>query len=190
MASAASRLREKEKEKMNPSNVTENPAEQEQEDNSALAENTYKVSRTVKDANGERKAEATYHLPVAKTLEEMNSYAGGLNEEILYWFNFGRKVAARQQVFMALNNQFPDEKINDLNKAFVEARDQMLLGSKDPVKIKRYTDFILGEDQYAPLVAAMKERDENKNNLPHFDFSIESIKKPGDKPGPKAKTNQ
>lgn len=170
---------------MNPTNVAEQEVDQDQDSSQGeLPENTFRVTRTVKDANGERKASATYHLPIAKTLADADKFSGSDDSELVYWYNLGRKVAARQQVFMALNNQFADEKINELNKAYVEAIDQMLAGSEDPAKRKRYTEYLLGEEQYAPLVAAMKDRETNKS-IPHFDFGTQEIKKPGDKPGPK-----
>jgi hypothetical protein len=176
----------KDKKIMNPTNVAEQE-EVDQDSSQELPENTFKVTRTVKDANGERKASATYHLPIAKTLADADKFSGSDDQELVYWYNLGRKVAARQQVFMALNNQFADEKINELNKAFVEAVDQMLAGKEDAAKRKRYTEYILGEEQYAPLVQAMKDRDTNKS-IPHFDFGTQEIKKPGDKPGRPAGT--
>lgn len=169
---------------MNPTNVAEQEVDQEKDEASSLPENTFKVSRTIKEGGEERKAEGTYHLPLAKNFVEMQNISAN-EDEAVYWFNFGRKSAARQQVFMALANPYADDKINELNKAFNEAVDQMLAGSNDPVKKKRYTDYILGEEQFAPLVAAMKE---SKDAKPHFDFSTIEIKRPGDKPGPKAKS--
>ena len=123
--------------------------------------------------------EAEYSLPIIQNLDEAHAILG-TEQELLYWVNYGRKVAARAQVFAALGGlDLGDPQITDLYKSFTAAMDQ-LGKDMEPERLKMIRDMVLSEKKYAPLKKSMDEFSPEKLVV---DFAQTEIKKSSGKRG-------
>jgi len=120
-------------------------------------------------------------------LRKQTQITGGKVEDLLFWFNYGRKVAARAQVNAALGFDLGDEKLNDLFKSFQNAMSNMVTDKTTPEKREKIKNFILDEDKFEPLRSHLADW---KPEGVTVDFSSVEIKKPsGQKGRPKKESD-
>lgn len=136
----------------------------------------------------EIKVTGDFILPLAQNADDALNMVGSKEEDLVFWFNFGRKAAARQVVAKSLGMDFGTEEKNDLFKSFDAAISAVRKGMSE-ARIKALQDFILSEEKYAPI------REDLMNWTPDhktFDFSKIELEKPDSKRGPKfkSKTNE
>lgn len=151
--STAKRIAKKDKKKMATSNVV--PVEV-IKDPSKL---TGPVSKNVDNpfTGEEIKRKGTYELEAAQTIEQAYSLVGQNEKDVLFWFNHGRRVQAKQQMLSYLDFDLGDEKLNDLFKSFRSAMNNIV--TKDtPVKRREAVqEFILSEDKFEPIREKLAE---------------------------------
>ena len=99
----------------------------------------------------------TYQLPIAQNLNEINSMTKGDEQEITFWFNYGRKVAAKNQALAALDFGLETEDLNDLHSQFKNALRNMVDETTPDDRRKVVIDFILGVPKYQKLKTALDE---------------------------------
>lgn len=139
----------KEKKKMNP-NVVENT------DPSKFL-NTVK-SKVKNPFTGKTIVrEGMYELPIAHgDIATAYAICGNREDEVIFWFNHGRKTQARLQANQALDFDLGSDELNELFDSFTEAMESILPKDADEAKRKRVKDFILSEDKFQPLVSALE----------------------------------
>ena len=147
---------------------------------------TGKVSTKVTNPfNGkEVKVTGDFKLPLATSMEEALHMVGDIDDDVVFWFNLGRKAAARAAVSAKLGIDLGSDEKNELLKSFTAAMDSMSSDNMSPERKKRIQDFILSEEKFQPI------REEVQNWTPEhqsIDFAVVELKKPDSKRGPKAK---
>lgn len=148
---------------------------------------TGKVSTKVTNpVTGEEvKVTGDFILPLAKTGEDALNMVQGKDEDLVFWFNLGRKLIARSIVSRSLGLDFGTEEKNDLFKSFDAAISAVRKGMSE-ARIKALQDFILSEEKYAPIrEPLLKWTPDHKT----FDFSKIELEKPSGKRGPKSKSD-
>lgn len=165
---------------MNPNAVVENEVENDEQESGILVKS---LKKSIEDPFSGKKivAEGEYSLPLASSLEDAEKLVAGNVEDLLFWFNFGRKTAARAQVAAMLSGfDSGDEKINDLYKSFTSAMNSILGEKATPEKRELTKQFILSQDQFSPLKSALENW---KPGSVSVDFSQVELKKPSGKKG-------
>jgi hypothetical protein len=144
--------------KMNP-NVTANEVSEtvQNDPTKIVGVVTRKVKNPFDGTMIERKA--NFELPAAYGDDPnvIMAIVGQKWEEIIFWFNHGRKVAARQQLNQMLAFDLGSDELNDLYDSFNDAMDSLLTKDATPEKRKRIKDFILSEDKFAILKIALDD---------------------------------
>lgn len=148
---------------------------------------TGKVSTKVTNpfTRKEVKVTADFKLPQAKSGEQALNMVNGSEDDLVFWFNMGRRLVARQIVGQSLGFDLGSDDLNNLYKSFDSAMASMYSEGMSEERVKKIRDFILGEEKFAPL------RDKLTSWTPEhqtFDFSQIELKKPSGKRGPKGKS--
>lgn len=142
----------KDKKKMNPNVSTEmTPVDP--------TKITGKVTKKVKNPFTGKTItrEGVYELPAAHgDITSAFALVGNREDEVLFWFNQGRKNQARLQVNQALDFDLGSDELNELFDSFTDAMDALLPKDADEKKRKRVKDFILSEEKFEPLVSALE----------------------------------
>lgn len=149
-----------------------------------------KISSAVENPFTGKKQKMTghYSLPLALNMDDLASLTKGNQDDVLFWFNHGRKMAARAQVAAKLDFDLGNDDLNDLYRSFKNALNNMVDDKTPEPKRKRVIDFILGEDKFADLKTAM---DSWKPEDITIDFSSTELRKPSGKRGrPGAKADE
>ena len=165
---------------MNPQTANENLNEVEATENEGVLSASVTKKITDPFTNKEIKAKGNYSLPLATSLETLNSLSGGKIEETIFWFNYGRKVAARAQVAAKLDFDLGSDSLNASFKSFTVAMAQILGKDASEERQKLTKDFILSQPQFSALSEALKNYSQGDVNV---DFSSEELKKPSGKRG-------
>ena len=130
------------------------------------------------------KVTGDFKLPMATSGSEALNMVGGSEDDLVFWFNFGRKVAARTVVTQSLGLDFGTEELNDLVKSFSAAMSAMSSDGMSEERKKKIKDFILSEDKFAPIREVLSGWTPDHKSV---DFSVVELKKPSGKRGPKGK---
>ena len=163
-----------------------NPAVAESEDQETANLYTGKVStKVINPFNGkEQKVTGDFKLPLATSGEEALNMVAGSESDLVFWYNLGRKAAARAAVQAKLGIDLGSDEKNELLKSFTAAMDSMSSEGMSAERKKRIQDFILSEEKFEPI------REDVTNWTPEhqsIDFAVVELKKPDSKRGPKAK---
>lgn len=121
-------------------------------------------------------------------LNRATAMVNGKLEDVLFWFDYGRKVAARTQATLGLGLEFTSDKedekeaedeieqLEDLARSFKNAMSNMITESTSEERKNAIMNFILSEEKFAPIRDKMEVI---KNPAPKFfDFGSEKLKKP------------
>ena len=131
----------------------------------------------------EIKVTGDFKLPLATNLNEALEMVGSNDQDVVFWFNYGRKNAARIAVAQSLGMDLGSDEMNDLLKSFTTAMGSFgdNLSEARKTKIK---EFILSEEKFAPLRDIMGNWSPDHKSV---DFSVVELKRPSSKRGPKSK---
>jgi len=132
----------------------------------------------------EVKVTGDFKLPLASDLNEALTMVGGNDSDVVFWFNYGRKMQARIQVGQSLGMDLGSDELNELLKSFNTAMGSFGTNLSDARKNK-IKDFILSEEKFAPLRDLMDTWTPEHKSV---DFSSVELKKPSGKRGPKSKS--
>lgn len=159
-----------------------NPVQSQEVKNEVAGTYAGKVSTTVVDPFTGKKLKAIgeYSLPQATDSESLDSLSKGDISEVIFWYNFGRKVAARAQVAAKLGFDLGSPELNDLFSSFMGAMDQLV--GKDGTQEQRdaFKGFVLAQAKFKPLAEALENYTPGSVNV---DFATEELKKPSGKKG-------
>lgn len=126
-----------------------------------------------KDSKEKIEREGYYEIPIATNLDQANSIVKGNEQELLFWFNYGRKVQARAQMTQSLKVDLGDD-----HKSFENALKNMVDENTPPERVERVKQFILGEPKFAALREKMEQARKEGFGTIFLDFSKEELKKP------------
>jgi hypothetical protein len=158
-----------------------NPNQTDNEDNMTNPFIGLVSSKTLNLFTGQKEElKGKYSLPLATDLQSLNSLVQGNESDILFWINFGRKVAARSQDNARLEFDLGSDELNDKYSAFDSALKSMVDDKTTPERRQRVIDFILGEPKFAELKDALANREIGEIFV---DFAEVELKKPSGKRG-------
>ena len=128
--------------------------------------------------------QGTFSLPLAQNFDEAMQLSKGSEDDLIFWYNHGRKLQARMQLNASLDLDLGSKQLNDDYKSFENAMEQIGVTKDTPEEErKQVREFILKQPKFAGIRAKWDEI-ENKGFGPvHLDFSDVELKKPSGKRG-------
>jgi hypothetical protein len=123
--------------------------------------------------------QSVYNLPKATDIQSANAICGHREDELIFWFNYGRSQAARNQVFASLEFDFGDENLNKLYKSFESAVNQMAEKDDSDERREELRQMVLNVKKFTVLREKMAEisKDGLAETVVNFDSEVE-LKKP------------
>ena len=152
----------------------------------------------------------TYTLDAATDLDSALAIVGQKESEVIFWFNYGRKLQAKAQMFNSLGFDLGSDELNELFGSFKRAMSGMLDAlpkdatkeQKDKLAAKRerIQKFILSEEKFEPIREKLTELEKAglesisiKFGNPDADGKVPdgemALNKPSGKRGRKAKVD-
>ena len=173
---------------MNP-NVDENDLIQNPAEDSEGIETANNYSgggnKKVTDPFGkEIKRKGTFSLPLAQNFDEAMQLSKGSEDDLIFWYNHGRKLQARIQLNSSLDVDLGSKQLNDDYKSFENAMEQIGV-TKDTPKEERdeIQAWVLKQKKFEGIRAKWSEIQQNGFGPVHLDFSEVELKKPSGKRG-------
>jgi len=174
--------------KMNPNidenDLIQNPAEDSEGIETA---NNYsgKGNKKVTDPFGKQVVrQGTFSLPLATDSSDAYQLCGGSEEDVVFWFNHGRKLQARMQLNASLDLDLGSKQLNDDYKSFENAMEQIGVTKDTPKEEREQVQaFILKQPKFEGIRAKWAEIQQNGFGPVHLDFSEVELKKPSGKRG-------
>lgn len=131
----------------------------------------------------------TFSLPLAVDSSDAYQMCGGNESDVVFWFNFGRKLAARNQMNAALELDLGSKQLNDDYKSFENAMSEIGVTKDTPAEEREQIQkFILKQPKFAGILAKWDDIKTNGFGAVHLDFSQVELKKPSGKRGRPAET--
>lgn len=147
------------------------------------------VKRTVEHPFSGKEIERTanYTLPLATDLNSASSIAGGKEEELVFWFNYGRRIAAHNQAIASLAFDMGSDELNQLKSSLDNAMKNLVGKDTSDDDKKRYRDFFLSEKKFAPLRDKLNQIEAEGFGDKDIDYSTVTLEHPSFTRGRKKK---
>ena len=145
-----------------------------------------KVKKNVKDPFGTDPIERVgkFSLPLATNLPEALEMVKNSADDVVFWFNHGRKLQARMQLNASLDLDLGSKQLNDDYKSFENAMEQIGVTKDTPKEEREQVQaFILKQPKFEGIRAKWAEIQQNGFGPVHLDFSEVELKKPSGKRG-------
>jgi hypothetical protein len=167
--------------------------------NPAIEQETEETSQGVYKGKGNKKVlnpftgkeemrEGSFSLPLATDEDHAKQLVKQSGEDVVFWFNQGRKAQARIQMYSLFEDIFGDEKLNEDYASFILAYEQVVTEKTSDERKAKVREFLLGEEKFEQLKAKLAELETAGGLKPVFiDYATEELKKPSGVRGKRAK---